>query len=272
MNNIDLNTFSSVLINKALDLGASLAGIANVKDLKTAPSFTMMPQRPHIDRVGAVENETGLPEGVVAWPEGIKSALVIAYSHPADDPYRDCWLDSKNPPGNIQLIKTNKKLKEFLGTVYPEVTAIPLNYYVEKGGVWLKDSAVVAGLGILGKNNLLVTKEFGPRVRLRAMFLSVDLQSTGPLDWDPCESCDMLCRTKCPQNAFGEVIYSPADYNGLTKLPGREGCYSLKTCDKQMKIDEENEDKTGGDVPNYGIANSVVKYCRECEFNCRIGQ
>lgn len=272
MGNTDLSTFSSALINKARDLGASLAGIANVEDLKKSPAFVMMPRRPHIDRVGAVEYETGLPEGVVAWPEGIKSVLVIAYSHPANDAYRDCWLDSKNPPGNIKLMDINKKLKEFIGTAYPEVTAIPLNYYVEKGGIWLKDSAAVAGLGILGKNNLLITKEFGPRVRLRAMFLSLDLHSTGPLDWDPCEDCDMTCRTKCPQNAFGEVIYSAAEYNWLTNLPGREGCYSLKTCDKQMKIDEDNEDKSGVYVPDYGIANSVIKYCRECELNCKIGK
>ncbi|HYE68892.1 MAG TPA: hypothetical protein VEA58_09795 [Anaerovoracaceae bacterium] len=272
MDNIGLSTFSSELIHKACDLGASHAGIASVEDLKKSPAFVMMPRRPHIDRVGSVEYETGLPEGIVAWPEAIKSVLVIAYSHPANDPYRDCWLDSKNPPGNIKLMSINKRLKEFIDTDYPEVTAIPLNYYVEKGGIWLKDAAVVAGLGILGKNNLLITKEFGPRVRLRAMFLSADLYSTGPPNWDPCENCDMACRTKCPQNAFSEVIYSPADYNGLTNLPGREGCYSLKTCDKQMTIDEENEDKSGVNVPNYGIANSVIKYCRECELNCKIGK
>lgn len=272
MNSTDLNRFSSVLISKALDFGASLAGIANVEDLKKAPSFAMMPLRPHIDRVGAVKYETGLPEGAVKWPEGVKSALIVAYFHPREDPYMDCWLDSKNPPGNIHLIKINKRLKEFIDLEYPEVTAIPLNYYVERGGVWLKDSAVIAGLGILGKNNLLVTKEFGPLVRLRAMFLSADLPSTGPLDWDPCADCDMPCRKKCPQSAFEKVEYNPADYNGLTRLPGREGSYSLKACDRQMKSDEENEDTSGVHVPNYGIAHSVVKYCRECELNCRIGR
>ena len=60
---------SSRIISKALEYGASSAGIANIEDLKKMPSFVMTPIRPHIDRVGAVENETGLPEGVVAWPK-----------------------------------------------------------------------------------------------------------------------------------------------------------------------------------------------------------
>ena len=259
-----------MMIEKALEYGAVAAGIANIGDLKGSPSFVMMPKRPHIDRVGAVENTTGLPEGVVAWAEGMRSVLVIAFEHPEDQPYLDCWLDGKNPPGNIELMKINNRLKEYIEEQFPGVKAQPLGYYVEQGGVWLKDSAAVAGLGVLGKNNLLVTKKVGPRVRLRAMFLSEDLPSTGPLDWDPCDGCDMPCRSHCPQNAFGAVTYRPEEYDGLERLPGRDGTYSLLTCDRQMALDESNEIREATDIPGYGTAHSVLKYCRECELNCRI--
>ncbi|MFQ7552269.1 MAG: hypothetical protein ACLRMZ_20640 [Blautia marasmi] len=60
----------------------------------------------------------------------------------------------------------------------------PLNYYVEKGGVWLKDASVVAGLGTIGKNNLLITRVW-TEVRLRAMFLSVDLPPPAPVTGIP---------------------------------------------------------------------------------------
>lgn len=269
MDNISL---SSIILNKAYELGASCAGIANVRDLKTAPAFVMMPKRPHIDRVGAVPYETGLPEGVVAWPEGIHSVLVIAVVHPESEPFMDCWLDNKVPPGNMQLIKINRGIHNFLIENYPEVRSIPLDYYVEKGGVWLKDSAVIAGLGTIGRNNLLVTPRFGPRVRLRAMFLSVDLPSTGPIQWDPCEGCSMPCRAACPQNAFAEKTYDPKDYDGQTELPGRDGTYRLQTCDVQMKKDEDNEDTSGVEIEGYGTANSVVSYCRQCELNCVVGR
>lgn len=269
---MDPRTLSSIIINKAQEFGASCAGIANISDLKKMPSFVMMTKRPHIDRVGAVENETGLPEGVVAWPEGMLSVLVIAYYHPEEDKYLDCWLDWKNPPGNMKLAKINKGVKEYLKQSAPDVTAIPMNYYVERGGIWLKDAAVVAGLGVIGKNNLLVTPRYGPRVRLRAMYLSESLPSTGALDWDPCEGCSAPCRSHCPQTAFSKKIYSSSDYDDLDKLPGRTGCYSLVSCDKQMTIDEANEEKGEIEIPGYGTFYSVLTYCRECELNCLVGK
>ena len=119
---------TEMMIEKALEYGAVAAGIANIEDLKGSPSFVMMPKRPHIDRVGAVENTTGLPEGVVAWAEGMRSVLVIAFEHPEDQPYLDCWLDGKNPPGNIELMKINNRLKEYIEEQFPGVKAQPLGY------------------------------------------------------------------------------------------------------------------------------------------------
>lgn len=269
---MDKRSLSSMLINKALEFGACSAGIANIKDLKKMPSFVVTPKRPHVERVGAVSNETGLPEGVVAWPDGMKSVLVIAYLHPQEDQYLDCWLDWKNPPGNEKLANIIRKIKTWLEKDASYVTAIPMNYYVEKGGVWLKDSAAVAGIGVIGRNNMLVTPRFGPRVRLRAMYLSEDLSSTGPIEWDPCKGCSMPCRSSCPQKAFENVIYNPADYDGETRLPGRNGCYSLVECDKQMAIDEANEQKGEIEIPGYGIYNSVLTYCRKCELSCPVGK
>ncbi|MCC8162998.1 MAG: hypothetical protein LIO86_07510 [Lachnospiraceae bacterium] len=269
---MNTRTISSYIINKALEYGASSAGIANIRDLKQMPSFLMMPKRPHIDRVGAVKNETGLPEGVVAWPDGMRSVLVITYYHPEADKYMDCWLDWKNPPGNAELEKINKKVSAWLDENIPEVKSIPMGYYVERGGIWLKDAAVQAGLGVIGKNNILVTPQFGPRVRLRAMDLSTNLPSTGPVAWDPCEGCAELCRRSCPQHAFDEKIYEASEYDGLEMLPGRTGCYNLKQCDIQMAIDEENEETGDIPIPGHGIAHSVLTYCRKCELSCPVGE
>jgi len=266
-----MKNFGGKITKKALDFGACCAGIANIEDLKQLPSFKMMPMRPHIDRGGAVSNETGLPEGVVAWPEGMKSVLVIAYEHPQEDPILDCWLDEKNPPGNMMLAKIIRSVKEWLDQSHPDVQSIPMGYYVEKGGIWLKDAAAAAGLGIIGKNNLLVTPRYGPRVRLRAMYLSADIPSTGPINWDPCKNCPAPCRTACPQKAFSEVVYAPQDYAGLQHLPGRSGCYDLRKCDIQMAADEANMQVGEFNLPGYGEFHSILPYCRACEFGCIIG-
>ena len=65
-----------------------------------------------------------------------------------------------------------------------KVNTRKLHYYVEKGGVFLKDAAVLAGLGCIGNNNMLVTQSYGPRIRLRALFLNVELEPTGPVEFD----------------------------------------------------------------------------------------
>lgn len=259
------------IIGAALDAGATCAGIANIADLKKLPSYVMMPKRPHVDRVGQMEYETGLPEGVVAWPRGAKSVLVTAYFHPADKDYLDWWVDGKNPPGNHILIQIGKKVAAYIAENLPEIETVPLKYHVEKGGIWVKDAAVMAGIGAIGRNNLLVTPEYGPRVRLRAMALSADLPSTGPLDWDPCEGCPDYCRTSCPQNAFAEVAWKPEQFDGLEKLPGRDGRYDMTACDRQMKIDEANKREGEFEIPQYGEAHEIMPYCRRCELSCPVG-
>ena len=79
-------------------------------------------------------------------------------------------------------------------------------YHVEKGGIFLKDAAVIAGLGCIGKNNILVTPDYGPRIRLRAMLPDEEISPTGSNDFDPCSGCDAPCRQACPQNAFDRFV------------------------------------------------------------------
>ncbi|MEA3231699.1 MAG: hypothetical protein U9Q05_08095 [Thermodesulfobacteriota bacterium] len=53
------------------------------------------------------------------------------------------------------------------------ITAEKLPYHIESGGIFLKDAAALAGLGCIGKNNMLVLMKYGPRVRLRALLLNI---------------------------------------------------------------------------------------------------
>jgi epoxyqueuosine reductase len=120
---------------------------------------------------------------------------------------------------------------------------------LEEGGVLLKDASVLAGLGVIGKNNMLLTPQHGPRVRLRAMFLDVALEPTGPTDFNPCGECSAPCFDACPQQAF------------------RSGRYERKYCQIQMRKDEDNPHYYN-DRPE-GIH---VRYCRACELACPVGR
>jgi len=64
--------------------------------------------------------------------------------------------------------------------------------------------AIAAGLGELGRNGLLVTREYGPRVRLAKVYTELELKYDKPKTfgvWEFCKSCKR-CADHCPSEAI----------------------------------------------------------------------
>ena len=257
------------IISKAKSLGAHSAGFARVDDLVTAPSFTFAPKLSGISEgIGSRDNELGLKPGEVAWPEKAKSVLVIAVEHPREQPEMDWWFGRVSPPGNKVLTRIVKELCEWIPETFG-IGTVHLPYHVEKGGIYLKDAAVIAGLGCIGKNNILITPEYGPRVRLRSLTVSLDIPSTGPLHFYPCADCGMPCRNACPQDAFGKQIYTKEEYN-QEYLPGGTGEFFRPTCNIQMESDNDAAEIL--EIEGFEKPVKVIKYCRRCELACPVGR
>ena len=262
---------AALIVAKAKEFGADLAGIAKVEDLKRSPSHLISEKMPDFANVGTKE-VAGRRRGQVDWPDGAKSAIVIAIAHPPEKPELDWWIlggksAAGNTPGNKILMSIMNKLTKWLEKE-TGATCFKLPYHIEFGAIYMKDTAVLAGLGCIGMNNILVTPQYGPRQRLRVMLVDTDLPSTGPQDFDPCLDCDMPCRTACPVKAFDEKIYSEKEY-GFQCLPGRTGVYSRPLCSQLMdKACEEYEPLAieGQDEPG-----KLAKFCRACEFACPVG-
>jgi len=264
------------IVAKARQMGAALAGIASVELLKKSPSHEISGKiGVQTDRVGSAPGAAGFDE--IQWPNRAKSALVIAVSHPEGQPELDWWDGFRGSPGNRVLIRINRELSAWLEeTLGIKTHKIP--YHINKGGIYLKDAATLAGLGCIGKNNLLITSKLGPRVRLRAMLLEEELAPTGPLAFDPCSGCPEFCRDACPQNAFSESVYSPIEM-GVDALPGRSGCFSRTACWIQMDTDVEDSgvvfdtaQPSQVDVEELSGTRDVIKYCRQCELACPVGR
>jgi len=256
------------LPEKALEFGADLAGLAAVQDVISCPSERLFPQmKDHTRDHFAQRITTGLPHGAVKWDAEEKTLLVFAVSHPEEQPSLDWWYGESTPTGNRILARIAAELESYLADKYPQIKVWKKPYHVEKGGIYLKDAAIAAGLGRIGKNNLLITPQFGPRVRLRAMGINIDLPPSPPMQEDPCRGCPMPCRAACPQKAFGAPIYTAAE-TALPLLPGRDGAYSRLLCALEM---ERNESAVVPFSDACGSALPVVKYCRACEFACRAG-
>lgn len=217
------------LLEAAVYFGASSAGLVPAADLGDCPSRKASRATAAMPAAGTI--------------------LVLALVHSAANPALDWWDGpTGGTPGNRQLIDIAARVAEWLKTTRA-IDARDLAYLPERDGIYLKDAAVLAGLGTLGRNNLVVTPAFGPRVRLRALLIDADLPGNDPLPYHPCVNCDMPCLEACPQAAFAS------------------GAFSRDCCLEKM-----NADETAALIAAEAESQPmVITYCRACEMACPVG-
>ena len=64
-----------------------------------------------------------------------------------------------------------------------------------------KHVAELAGLGTIGRNSLLITRDFGPRVRLACLLTDAPVDETPSIKKDYCTRCN-ACMKVCPAQAI----------------------------------------------------------------------
>lgn len=108
---------------------------------------------------------------------------------------------------------------------------ISLSYYIEKSGysavptgaiepsnwnpeifksmglISLKNAAVQAGLGVVGKNTLLITPKYGNMVWLGAVITTAELDPDDILENKICKDSCTLCISNCPVEAIKGDIF-----------------------------------------------------------------
>jgi len=95
------------------------------------------------------------------------------------------------------------------------------------GAVLTPPLAIKAGLGWQGRHGMVITPNFGPRMRIAAVFTSIvnlPISEKTSHSWigDWCNSCG-LCIKKCPTSAIKEI---PVKYGpGLLNHIDREKCF-----------------------------------------------
>ncbi|MHB1413874.1 MAG: 4Fe-4S binding protein [Chloroflexota bacterium] len=96
-----------------------------------------------------------------------------------------------------------------------------------------KLAAHLAGLGFIGKNCLLVTPQYGGRVRLATILTDADLSDDAPGEGS-CGEC-RACVDACPPRAFTGVEFRPED--------PREVRFRAELCDRYMGYREKTVGK-----------------------------
>jgi epoxyqueuosine reductase QueG len=196
----------------------------------------------------------GCPSAQAAGPPGFSkttgTVIVLGLYHDPEKPEMDWWEEGRATPGDRVLRDIARRLAAWLEDLH-HVQARVIPYQIYDGGTYLKDAAVLAGLGRIGRNNLVITPRFGPRVRFRALWVDIE---TGPVPCaafvNPCDTCNHPCESECPQDALESGVYS------------RDRCMARMERDRNAPIRVEGKERKG----------EVIDHCRTCELACPAGR
>jgi epoxyqueuosine reductase len=91
-----------------------------------------------------------------------------------------------------------------------------------------KFASVNAGLGWIGKNGVLITEKYGPRVRLSAILVNSDFPIGNPITKSKCPVECNICVNACPYKAL-----TGCTWNMKTK---REELVNYKLCNQKRSL------------------------------------
>jgi epoxyqueuosine reductase len=161
----------------------------------------------------------------------------------------------------------------------PIPTHLPVPMQQDKKGLIaelsLRHIAYEAGLGSIGKNGLLITPEFGPRLRFLAILTSADLVAGRPVEENYCTECD-LCVEACPTGALklkGEDMLARCVAHHMKfGLPGvtRFGIKLIKAAGDDEKINLVKSPDFWEIWQN--LTTGVFYYCFDCLNSCPVGK
>jgi len=174
----------------ALSMGVDDVGVAAAQDYRS-------PQSPDLQTI---------------FP-GVKSLIVLAYKELQNCESQNMQIAMAGRLDVMEFARScNYRFARFLDReLKAKAMTVPLSYplhmsYETKGvigDVSLRHAAVAAGLGRIGRNNLVIHPEMGTRVVFTAALTDLDLPSDLPVSENLCTECD-LCVKSCPAAALDE--------------------------------------------------------------------
>lgn len=183
----------------SLDLGASLFGVARVESLR--------------ERIFSLS-----PQGIDSLPYAISLAVRLS------DKILEDIQDGPTPLYFFHYQRVNILLDEMALRITTHIqnqgfNALPIpasqviDWERQLGHLSHKHVAKEAGLGWIGRHNLLVSPTFGARIRLVSILTDIPLKQDKPIGRD-CGTCS-ACIPVCP---VGAIVEEPLDFDHI-------GCY-----------------------------------------------
>ncbi|MDR3183922.1 MAG: tRNA epoxyqueuosine(34) reductase QueG [Prevotellaceae bacterium] len=199
---MDASGFTRLLKDKALSLGFDACG--------AAPAGALLREDAYLRQWLAAGNHAGLSylernvekrSDVRLLVAGARSVFMLLLSYkppvvqPAAVPQVACYAYGEDYHDAIR-----RKLNVLVDTVRAHYPHAQVRGFVDSAPVFEKAWAARAGLGWIGKNNLLVSPVFGSFVFLATLITSVELVYDEPLK-NRCGRC-ARCMAACPTGAL----------------------------------------------------------------------
>lgn len=118
----------------------------------------------------------------------------------------------------------------------PLATGSPVDQRTLSALFSYKHAAQLAGLGTIGRHSLLITPQYGPRVRLACLLTEAALEPSALKKRDYCVDCD-LCIRECPVKAL--EIPGRGEAYTINKFTCRTHRQAGHTCSVCMKVCDE---------------------------------
>jgi len=183
------NKIKEVFIN----LGAEVCGVANIDLFSDAPKG-FHPIDVYYDCKSVIVFAKKIPNGLA-----YVSPRII-YQH----------FNNLSPVevDRIAYLASIEIEKTYNGIAVPVPSDGPYDYWDAKnlegrGIISMKHAAVLAGIGTLGKNTLLLNSQYGNMLTIGAVLTNLNLPSDKPADNICIKQCS-LCVDNCPVNAIDE--------------------------------------------------------------------
>lgn len=159
--------------------------------------------------------------------DGAKSVISVLYNYyPEKQQRRDTYQISKYAYGKDYHYVVKEKLHQLLEYIHSEIQEISGRAFVDSAPVMDKVWAVKAGLGWIGKNTNLISKEFGSFAFIGELLIDLELDYSDDQVKGHCGNCTK-CIDACPTNAL--LPY---------QLDARK-CISYLTIEKKGELPEE---------------------------------
>ena len=183
----DQKRFTAQLEDYAKELGVTFWGVADVTEIR---SGFLLPEGFRDRYPFALSMGKRLADGVL---EELRDAPTPLYMHH----YRQT-----NFFQDRAAFMVSSRIQDLGFEAVPIPASQIIDWTGQRGHVPHKKLGELAGLGWIGRNNLLVHPEFGSRFRLVTVLTTIPLEAGKPLS-DNCGSC-RRCVSACPAKAIKE--------------------------------------------------------------------